>query len=79
MKAESGELKSAQRAKSNPDFISKVEGGAQELEEIVYWLELLEGTGLCARDKLEPLRKEADELMAIFVTMVRRTKEGIER
>ena len=33
----------AQRAKSNPDFISKIEGGMQELEETAYWLELLEG------------------------------------
>ena len=67
-------FREAQRAKSNPDFISKVEGGTQELEETEYWLELLEETGLYAQDKLEPLRKEADELMAIFVTIIRKTK-----
>lgn len=32
----------AQRAKSNPDFISKVQGALQELDETLYWLELLE-------------------------------------
>ena len=31
----------AQRAKSNADFIGKIEGGLQELEETAYWLELL--------------------------------------
>jgi four helix bundle protein len=72
-------FREAQRAKSNPDFISKVEGGAQELEETVYWLELLEETGICGGDNLEPLKKAADELTAIFVTMVRRTKEKARR
>jgi four helix bundle protein len=32
-------FREAQRAKSNPDFISKIEGGMQELEETAYWLE----------------------------------------
>jgi four helix bundle protein len=31
-------FREAQRAKSNLDFISKIEGGMQELEETVYWL-----------------------------------------
>jgi four helix bundle protein len=37
-------FREAQCAKSNADFISKIEGGMQELEETVYWLELLEET-----------------------------------
>ena len=32
----------AQRAKSNADFINKIESGLQELDETAYWLELLE-------------------------------------
>jgi four helix bundle protein len=31
----------ATRARSNAEFISKLEGGMQELEESGYWLELL--------------------------------------
>lgn len=31
----------AQRAKSDADFVSKIEGGLQELDETSYWLELL--------------------------------------
>jgi four helix bundle protein len=50
----------AQRAKSNPDFISKIEGGMHELEETAYWLELLEGARFCGREQLEPLTNEAD-------------------
>jgi four helix bundle protein len=72
-------FREAQRAKSSPDFISKIEGGMQELEEAVYWLELLEGARLCGRDQLEPLANEADQLMAIFVTIVRKTKAGMAK
>jgi len=54
------QVREAQRAKSNADFINKIEGGMQELEEAIYWMELLEGAGLCLRDQLEPLRNEAD-------------------
>jgi four helix bundle protein len=30
------------RAKSRSDFVSKIEGALQELDETVYWLELLQ-------------------------------------
>lgn len=46
----------------------------QELEETVYWLELLEEIGLSPKARLASLKLEADELMAIFVTIVRKTK-----
>jgi four helix bundle protein len=72
-------FREAQRAKSNPDFISKIEGGMQELEETAYWLELLEGARLCLQDQLEPLTNEADQLMAILVTIVRKTKAGMAK
>ena len=31
----------ARRAKSNADFVSKIEGALQELDETQYWLELI--------------------------------------
>jgi four helix bundle protein len=64
----------AQRAKSNADFISKIEGGLQELEETEYWLELLEESHLVQEATIQPLKKEAGELIAMFVSMVRNTK-----
>ena len=40
------------RAKSNADFISKIEGALQELEESLYWLELLIEGNFVTEDKL---------------------------
>ena len=64
----------AQRAKSNPDFISKIEGALQELEETVYWLELLSDSGVVVSKRLEGLRQEAEELLSILVTIARKVK-----
>ncbi len=65
----------ATRAKSNADFISKLEGGLQELEETQYWLELLIKSEMFPVQRLEPLYNETEELISIFVTMVKRVKE----
>jgi four helix bundle protein len=64
----------AQRAKSDADFISKLEGGLQEAEETAFWLEVLGDSGIVAKELLQSLLKETDELTAILVTMVKNTK-----
>jgi four helix bundle protein len=64
----------ARRAKSDADFISKIEGALQELDETGYWLELLYEAGLVPKRIVETLTAEADELIAVFVTIVKRIK-----
>ena len=68
------QYREATRAKSNADFISKIEGSLQELEETEYWLELLAEGGFCADDSLRTVKKETGELKGIFVSIVRNTK-----
>ncbi|HZH90132.1 MAG TPA: four helix bundle protein [Pyrinomonadaceae bacterium] len=62
------------RAKSDADFVSKIEGALQELEETVYWLELINEAGIFPGERLQPLHQEAEELMSMFVTMVKNVK-----
>ena len=64
----------ARRAKSNPDFISKMEGALQELDETAYWLELLHEAGLTDGAEVKKLGAETDELISIFVTIVKRAR-----
>ena len=68
------QYREAQRAKSDADFINKVEGSLQELDETGYWLELLKDSGILSAEKLNPLLKETDELTAILVTIVKKVK-----
>jgi four helix bundle protein len=63
------------RARSNAEFISKLEVGPQELDETAYWLELLIESGIFFEEQLAPLLQETNELTAILVTCVKRAKE----
>jgi four helix bundle protein len=63
------------RAKSDADFISKCETVLQELDESAYWLELLEEGKIVKGETLTPLLNETDQLIAIFVTIVKKTKK----
>jgi len=64
----------ARRGKSNSDFISKIEGALQELDETGYWLELLQDADVLKREPVEKLLAESNELMAIFVSIVLQVK-----
>ena len=64
------QYREAQRAKSDADFVSKIEGALQELDETIYWLELIGESNILPQRRLEPLQHEAEELMAILVTIV---------
>lgn len=64
----------AKRAKSDADFISKMETALQELDETDYWLELLHESKVVPFQTISLLIKETNELIAIFVTIVKKTK-----
>jgi four helix bundle protein len=64
----------ASRARSEAEFISKAEQCAQEADETMLWLELLQDDCEVRSDLLDGLLKEADELIAIFVTMSKNVK-----
>ena len=64
------------RSRSNAEFVSKIEGGLQELEETLYWLELIVESGIFALGRVQDLMDEADELTAILTTCVKNAKRG---
>jgi four helix bundle protein len=70
------QYREACRARSNAEFISKIESGSQELEETMYWLELMVEAEIFSTQKLQNLQKEAEELMAILVASVKTVKSG---
>jgi four helix bundle protein len=62
------------RARSDAEFISKIESASQELEETMYWLELLIEAEIFPASKLQNLQTEAQELMSILVSSVKTVK-----
>jgi four helix bundle protein len=68
----------ASRARSEAEFISKIDQCAQEADESQFWLELLQDDCGVPTASVQPVWREADELIAIFVTMSRNTKERVQ-
>ena len=64
----------ASRARSDAEFVSKMNAGLQELDETAYWFELLIESGIVPAPKLQPLLNETNELIAIFVSCIRNAK-----
>jgi four helix bundle protein len=58
--------RSACRARSRADFISKISITVEEADETAFWLELLIDAGIVKRARLEGLLVEANELARIF-------------
>ena len=69
------QYREACRAKSNADFISKIEGALQELDETLYWIERLAEAKIITPTRLEPLERETHELIAMFVSMAKGVKQ----
>ena len=65
----------ASRARSEAEFVSKLGGALQEADESEMWLELLREECGVDPQMTTPLEQEADELMAILTTIIRRTEQ----
>jgi four helix bundle protein len=64
----------ANRARSKAEFRSKIGIVEPESDESLYWLELLKESGIAKGKLLEELLVEADELVAIFTTIGKKSK-----
>lgn len=66
----------AYRARSKAEFIAKCGDSLKELEETAYWLELLADSKLGPPGEISALYQECDELTAIFVTIIKNSKDA---
>ena len=64
----------ASRSRSDNEFIAKIELCTQEADESLLWLELLRDDCKVPATATEPIWQEADQLIAIFTTMSKNTK-----
>jgi four helix bundle protein len=72
--------RAARRAKSTAHFLSKLGDVEEEADETLFWLELLEESGIVPAKRLSELKKEADELVAIIVASINTArKRGLEK
>jgi four helix bundle protein len=63
--------RAALRGRSRAEFISKANVVLEEADETLLWLELVEEGGLLKPSLTASLKKEADELVAIFTATLK--------
>ena len=66
--------RSACRARSHAEFISKIGVVEEESDEALFWLELMVDSKLVTQQRAAKLMKAADELTAIFVASLKTAK-----
>jgi len=68
--------RSACRARSSADFISKMTIVEEEADESIYWMELLAEGGLIEGQRLKDVVAEANEILAITVSSINTARKG---
>ena len=71
--------RAACRGRSKSDFISKVGIVIEEADESQHWIEMLGDAGLASQEKLRPLIKEADEIVAILTASAKTARANLNR
>lgn len=71
--------RAASRARSTPDFISKMGVVEEEADETAYWLELLEESDKVTLGTTASLHREATELVAIAVSSIKTARKSPKR
>src|SRR5438067_6563526 len=72
-------LEEASAAQSKPDFISKCSIASKEARETRYWLRLLTAAKGVSKERLTPLIKESDELVAILTAILKKAATSPNR
>ena len=69
--------RAACRAKSQKDFLSKMKICEEEIDETLYWLELIKAAQVFPEGKLNAVISEANELCAIITAICKTTASKI--
>lgn len=60
--------RAATRARSDAEFYSKICICVEEADETVFWLEIIEETGLVQNTNIEFIKNEANEILSILAS-----------
>jgi four helix bundle protein len=68
-------VEEAQGSESRKDCVHKYSIAYKEARETLYWLRLLAAAEIVPGPRLEPLIQEANELVAILTTIVKKSRQ----
>jgi four helix bundle protein len=71
--------RAAVRGRSRADFVSRMGIVEEECDESLHWIDVLIALGLVSQKRVEELRKEADEIIAIAVSSIKTARKNSQR
>lgn len=70
-------IREAEHAESKADFVHKMAVAQKEINETIYWLELLCETGYISKNEFESLNTDAVEIIKILTSSIKTVKKKI--
>lgn len=69
-------VREAEHAESKPDFKHKMSIAQKEINETIYWLELLKETDYLTNEQFESLNNDATEIIKLITAIIKSTKNS---
>lgn len=70
-------VREAEHAESKADFVHKMAIAQKEINETIYWLELLAATKYLSKQEFESINNDAVELLKILTTIIKNAKQNL--
>jgi len=71
--------RAAVRGRSRGDFVSRMGIVEEECDEALYWIDVLVALGTISPQRIEELRTEANEIIAITVSSIKTARKGARK
>lgn len=67
-------VREAEHAETKPDFIHKMAIAQKEINETIYWLELLAETNFLTKEQFDSINSDATDLIRLITSIIKSTK-----
>ena len=71
--------RAAVRGRSRADFVSRMGIVEEESDEALYWIDVLVELGLTSSKRVEQLRSEGNEIIAITVSSIKTARKSAQK
>ena len=71
-------VREAEHSESKADFIHKMAIAQKEINEVIYWLELLKCTDYIGGEQFESINDDAVELIKMITSIIKTTKANLK-
>lgn len=71
-------VREAEHAESKTDFKHKLAIAQKEINESIYWVELLKETGYLTNEQFQSINTDAVEILKLLTSIIKATKNNID-